>query len=106
MDRNCSTQTRHVTPTPLRVLNLFFQGGNAIIALIFAEYLNRIFWHATSAEASPDSIPDWAIKLTATIAVLIVTGLVVGAKRLGSRAAVIITIIKVSCCVSCSLKSK
>ena len=44
-----------------------------MISLIFAEYINRIFWHTTRSEVSPDDIPDWAIKLTAIGAVLAVT---------------------------------
>jgi len=26
-------------------------GGNAVISLIFSEYLNRIFWHSTRVES-------------------------------------------------------
>ncbi|CAL1704463.1 unnamed protein product [Somion occarium] len=32
-------------------------GGNAVISLIFAEYLNRLFWHTTSSDVSPNAIP-------------------------------------------------
>ncbi|EIN07323.1 L-methionine transporter [Punctularia strigosozonata HHB-11173 SS5] len=72
-------------------------GGNAVIALIFGEYLNRLFWHATaSSEAAPDEIPDWAIKLTAIGAILLVTLLCVATKNLGTRAAVVFTTAQVS----------
>lgn len=70
-------------------------GGNAVVSLIFAEYLNRLFWHATKADISPDDIPEWAIKLTAVGAVVGVTILGVATKTLGTRAAVVLTVIKV-----------
>lgn len=71
-------------------------GGNAVISLIFAEYMNRMFWQSASDEVSPDAIPQWAIKLTATGAVVLVTILCVAAKRLGPRVAVIFTTVKVT----------
>lgn len=70
-------------------------GGNAVISLIFAEYLNRIFWNI-SAEVSADGIPQWAIKLTATGAVILVTVLCVATQKLGTRVAVVFTTIKVT----------
>ncbi|KAJ3883499.1 L-methionine transporter [Lentinula edodes] len=74
-------------------------GGNAVISLIFAEYLNRIFWHSTRDDVSPDDIPAWAIKLTACIAVLLVTALCVWDRKLGARAAVVFTSVKIMCLV-------
>ncbi|KIK57784.1 hypothetical protein GYMLUDRAFT_45973 [Collybiopsis luxurians FD-317 M1] len=74
-------------------------GGNAVISLIFAEYLNRIFFHSTRADVSPDDIPQWAIKLTACLAVLLVTALCVWNRKLGTRAAVIFTSVKIACLV-------
>lgn len=71
-------------------------GSNAVISLIFAEYLNRIFWHTTRAEVSPDEIPQWAIKLTAIAAVLVVTVICIATRKLGARAAVVFTAVKVS----------
>ena len=71
-------------------------GGNAVISLIFSEYLNRLFWHTTRAEVSPDDIPQWAIKLTAVAAVLLVSLICVATPTLGSRAAVVFTTVKVS----------
>jgi hypothetical protein len=71
------------------------EGGNAVISLIFAEYLNRLFWHSTRAEVSPDDIPQWAIKLTAVGAIVTVTILCVATKKLGTHAAVVFTTIKV-----------
>jgi len=71
-------------------------GGNAVISLIFAEYMNRMFWQSTSDEVSPDDIPQWAIKLTAAGAVILVTILCVAAKKLGPRVAVVFTTVKVT----------
>jgi hypothetical protein len=76
-------------------LNGYVLGGNAVISLIFAEYLNRLFWHSTGADASPDSIPQWAIKLTAVGAIAIVTILCTATRSLGTRAAVVFTTAKV-----------
>ncbi|KAJ6630836.1 L-methionine transporter [Mycena sp. CBHHK59/15] len=71
-------------------------GGNAVISLIFSEYLNRIFWHTARAEVSPDDIPQWAIKVTAIAAVALVTLFCVAARKLGTRVAVVFTTIKIS----------
>ncbi|KAH9946044.1 L-methionine transporter [Epithele typhae] len=71
-------------------------GGNAVISLIFAEYLNRLFWHTTRDEISPDDIPQWSIKITAVVAVLLVSVLCVATPTLGTRAAVVFTTVKVS----------
>lgn len=71
------------------------QGSNAVISLIFAEYLNRLFWHTTTSDVSPDAIPQWSIKLTAVAAVLIVSILCVATPTLGTRAAVVFTAVKV-----------
>ncbi|EAU88480.2 L-methionine transporter [Coprinopsis cinerea okayama7 len=70
-------------------------GGNAVISLIFAEYMNRIFWNHTKEDASPDSIPQWAIKLVAVLAVVIVTIICIAAQKLGTRVAVVFTTLKV-----------
>ncbi|GBE82155.1 hypothetical protein SCP_0405350 [Sparassis crispa] len=75
-------------------------GGNAVISLIFAEYLNRLFWHSTSAEVSPDDIPQWAIKLTAVAAVLVVSIICVATPTLATRTAVVFTTIKIVSLVS------
>jgi amino acid transporter len=71
-------------------------GGNAVISLIFSEYLNRIFWHSTRVEVSPDDIPQWVIKLTAVGAVVVVTILCVATRKLGTQVAVVFTTVKVT----------
>ena len=85
--------------TPLLTLQVLFHsfviGGNAVIALIFAEYMNRIFWHTTKTDVSPDDIPQWAIKVTAVGAVVLVTVICIAARKLGTRVAVVFTTVKV-----------
>jgi len=92
-------------------------GANAVIGLIFgmrvpiavilvysrwssAEYTNRLLFHTTSADASPDSIPQWAIQVTAIISVILVTVLCVATPSLGTHAAVVFTAVKVCALVS------
>ena len=84
--------------SPIVLLNIFdsfISGGNAVISLIFAEYMNRIFWHTTKTDVSPDYIPQWAIKLTAVGAVAVITIICIAARKVGTRVAVVFTIVKV-----------
>ncbi|KAF8744188.1 Amino acid permease, partial [Rhizoctonia solani] len=69
-------------------------GGNAIILLIFGEYLNRVIFHTANPDAAPDAIAPLAIKLTAVVAVLIIAVLCVATPKLGTRTAVFFTVIK------------
>ncbi|KAF7304904.1 L-methionine transporter [Mycena kentingensis (nom. inval.)] len=78
-------------------------GGNAVISLIFSEYINRIVWHTGRAEVSPDDIPQWAIKLVAAGAVVLVTAFCVAARKLGPRVAVVFTTIKVAALISMTI---
>jgi hypothetical protein len=71
-------------------------GSIAVISLIFSEYLNRIFFHATA----PDEIPQWAIQATAIAAVLLILFLCVATPTLGTHAAVVFTVFKVTALVS------
>lgn len=66
-----------------------------MISLIFAEYMNRIFWHTTKKDVSPDNIPQWAIKITAVGAVAAITIICIAARKLGTRVAVVFTTVKV-----------
>lgn len=68
-----------------------------MITLIFAEYLNRIFWNISRTDVSPADIPQWAIKLTAIGAIVFVTMICVATRKLGSRVAVVFTTVKVGC---------
>jgi hypothetical protein len=68
-----------------------------VITLIFAEYLNRIFWNISRTDVSPADIPQWAIKLTAIGAIVFVTMICVATRKLGSRVAVVFTTVKVGC---------
>jgi hypothetical protein len=67
---------------------------NLIIACS-REYLSRLFYHATSADVAPDEIPQWAIKLTASVAVILVTIICVASPKLATRVAVLFTSVKV-----------
>ncbi|KAF8447433.1 amino acid/polyamine transporter I [Boletus edulis BED1] len=78
-------------------------GSSAAISLIFAEYLNRLMWHITRDQVSPDSIPQWSIKLTAIIAVLLVAAICSATRNMGTRAAVLFTTIKVCSLISITI---
>lgn len=106
-------------PTIFLFDNLFETAGagsNAVISLIFAEYLNRLFWHATKSDVAPDAIPQWAIQMcvplvvkletsgvtipskyyrTAIVSVIVVTLVCVATRSLGTRTAVVFTSVKV-----------
>lgn len=75
-------------------ISALIPGGNAVISLIFAEYLNRLLWHTTRDDVSPDDIPQWAIKLTAVAAILLVTFLCAATRNLGARATLVFTSLK------------
>ena len=95
---NCS-KTRSVSILCRQVFLLqdcFKIGSNAVISLIFAEYLNRLLWHSNRSDVSPDSIPQWAIQVTAISAVVLITILCVATRNLSARAAVVFTSVKVS----------
>jgi hypothetical protein len=57
--------------------------------------MNRLIWHTTRDQVSPDDIPQWAIKLTAVAAVLVVVVICAATRNLGTRAAVVFTTVKV-----------
>jgi amino acid transporter len=78
-------------------------GSSAAISLIFAEYLNRLMWHITRDQVSPDSIPQWSIKLTAIIAVLLVAVICAATRNMGTRASVLFTAIKVCSLISITI---
>ena len=62
---------------------------------MFAEYLNRLFWHTTGADAPPDGIPEWATKLTAVGAILLVFLVCAATPNAAPRLAVMFTTVKV-----------
>lgn len=61
--------------------------------------MNRLFYTHTNEEVSPDELPQWAIKLTAIAAVLVVSILCIAARKLGTRVAVVFTTLKVAALV-------
>ncbi|KAJ8489709.1 hypothetical protein ONZ51_g2754 [Trametes cubensis] len=54
----------------------------------------------TRAEVSPDDIPQWATKLTAVAAVVVVSIICVATPTLGTRAAVVFTTVKIVALIS------
>lgn len=78
-------------------------GSNAVISLIFAEYLNRLLWHTTRVQVSPDEIPPWAIKLTAVVAVVLVACICAATRNMGTRAAVVFMSVKIVALMSITI---
>jgi hypothetical protein len=62
--------------------------------------VNRLLFNTTSADAPPDSVPQWAIQVTAIVSVILVTFLCVATPSLGTHAAVVLTTVKVCALVS------
>jgi hypothetical protein len=63
---------------------------------VFGEYISRLFYHATGVAVTAEELPAWSIKLTATLAVVIVTVLGIATPNLSTRTAVVFTTVKVS----------
>ena len=68
-------------------------GGNAVISLVFAEYLNRLFWRGS--DVGPDGVPQWATKLTAVCAIAVVFVVCAATPDAAPRMAVLFTTVKV-----------
>ena len=78
-------------------MSLLKPGSSAIIALIFGEYLNRLFFHATSSDPNNlVEIPEWSFKLTATLAVVLVSVVNLVNAKMGTGVQVVLTVIKAS----------
>ncbi|BGP38489.1 hypothetical protein JCM10450v2_002437 [Rhodotorula kratochvilovae] len=73
-------------------------GGQAIISIISAEYLCRIFW-ATAFEPDPRAaargIPTFAIKLVAIGCICLISGVHMWSTKAGTRAQLVVTVFKV-----------
>ncbi|ORY28294.1 putative L-methionine porter [Naematelia encephala] len=68
-------------------------GSSAIISLIFGEYVNRMIYHATTGD--PEAIvPEWTFKITATIAIILVSILNLVSQTMGPNSSVVITTVK------------
>jgi hypothetical protein len=52
-------------------------------------------YHATNSAALPNAIPEWAIKITAIFAVIIITLINIASARFGARANLLFTVLKV-----------
>ncbi|GJN87282.1 hypothetical protein Rhopal_000230-T1 [Rhodotorula paludigena] len=73
-------------------------GGQAIIAIISAEYLCRIFWHTAfepDPRAAARSIPTVVIKLVAIAGLFLISALHMWSTRAGTRAQLVVTAFKV-----------
>ncbi|KAF8334270.1 L-methionine transporter [Cantharellus anzutake] len=75
-------------------ITLVRPSSGAMICLIFGEYLCRLMFHATGSDTRPDAIPDWAIKVTAAVSVVVITGICAMSARTGTRAAVFFMVSK------------
>ncbi|OCF55829.1 L-methionine transporter [Kwoniella mangroviensis CBS 10435] len=77
-------------------------GSAAMIALIFGEYINRLVSHTFSSPSSTEevlTVPEWSIKLTATIALILVSLLNILSRTSGSDSTLILTTIKIGALV-------
>lgn len=81
-------------------------GSGAIIATIFGEYVARVLFHTTSSAAGDpheqglEGIPAWSIKLSACIVVVLISGLQALSNKLGTRAQVATTAVKLAALVA------
>ena len=81
-------------------------GSGAIIATIFGEYLARVLYHSVSSASSDpheqglEGIPEWSIKLSAIVVVVVVTLLNVLSAKLGTRTQVATTVVKLCALVA------
>ncbi|WVR05402.1 hypothetical protein IAU60_002417 [Kwoniella sp. DSM 27419] len=75
-------------------VSLLKPGSEAMIALIFGEYVNRLLIHAISTSSDP-IVPDWSIKLTAALAVLLVSILNLVSRTSGTDSTLVLTSIKI-----------
>ncbi|KAL7424116.1 hypothetical protein Q5752_001701 [Cryptotrichosporon argae] len=69
-------------------------GGSAIIALIFGEYVNRLLYHVLTGDPN-SAAPEWSYKITAIVAILLVSALNVLSPTAGTHSAVILTSVKI-----------
>ncbi|GAA6000235.1 hypothetical protein JCM10207_007919 [Rhodosporidiobolus poonsookiae] len=73
-------------------------GGQAIIAIVSAEYLCRIFWHTAfepDPRAAARSIPTFAIKLVAILGLLLIAAVQAWSTKAGTRAQLVVTVFKI-----------
>ncbi|GAA5974197.1 hypothetical protein JCM11641_003321 [Rhodosporidiobolus odoratus] len=73
-------------------------GGQAIISIISAEYLCRIFWHTAfepDPRAAARSIPTFAIKLVAILGLLVISAVQAWSTKAGTRAQLVVTVFKI-----------
>ncbi|WRT67316.1 uncharacterized protein IL334_004286 [Kwoniella shivajii] len=76
-------------------------GSAAMIALIFGEYINRLISHTFSSTTTEEvlTVPEWSIKITAAIALILVSLLNVLSRTSGSDSTLVLTTIKIGALV-------
>ena len=73
-------------------------GSSAIIAIIFGEYVCRIFYHTSfgaSSEESAKAIPRIVVKLVAILAIFGIAGLNAASLKSGTRSQIVLMFAKV-----------
>ncbi|WVQ98904.1 hypothetical protein IAU59_006035 [Kwoniella sp. CBS 9459] len=75
-------------------VSLLKPGSEAMIALIFGEYINRLIVHSLSTSDDP-ATPEWSIKLTALVALLLVSILNLVSRTSGTDSTLVLTTIKI-----------
>ncbi|WVF72013.1 hypothetical protein IAT40_006825 [Kwoniella sp. CBS 6097] len=75
-------------------VSLLKPGSEAMIALIFGEYINRLIVHSLSSSDDPVT-PEWSIKVTALLALLLVSILNLVSRTSGTDSTVVLTTIKI-----------
>ncbi|WVW82894.1 hypothetical protein I302_104908 [Kwoniella bestiolae CBS 10118] len=77
-------------------------GSAAMIALIFGEYVNRLLYHTFSSPTTEEevlTVPEWSIKFTATLALVLVSLLNILSRTSGTDSTLILTTIKIGALV-------
>ncbi|OCF36591.1 L-methionine transporter [Kwoniella heveanensis BCC8398] len=75
-------------------VSLLKPGSEAMIALIFGEYINRLIVHSFSSAEEPTT-PEWSIKVTALLALLLVSILNLVSRTSGTDSTLVLTTIKI-----------
>jgi len=75
------------------VVSTIKPGGAAVMSLIFAEYVNRMIYHAATGDDA-SQVPEWTFKITAAIVVVLVSMLNLISRSAGTNSSVVITAVK------------
>ena len=75
------------------VVSTIKPGGAAVMSLIFAEYVNRMIYHAVTGDDA-SHVPEWTFKITGAIVVVLVSLLNLISRSAGTNSSVVITAVK------------